>query len=180
MVAVSCSATMAAGDPPTSRPALTLTDAAKACGVSRITLRRRLDADAFPNAYRTDGPKGAESGPWLIPVDDLLAADFHLHRPDLGGSPASEIQPTGEPAAPDTDAELSRARDELTRLRHERDLYQALAIERGDALTDLRIALRALEAPRAATIVEPARRRGLFRRRPRAPETSSSNGSGTP
>jgi hypothetical protein len=35
-----------------ARPELTITEAAKATGVDRRTISRRLDADAFPNAHR--------------------------------------------------------------------------------------------------------------------------------
>ncbi len=63
-----------------SRPQFTLTEAAEACGVPRKTLRRRLDADAFPNARRLDGPAGTETGPWVVPTEDLTAAGFELHQ----------------------------------------------------------------------------------------------------
>lgn len=60
-----------------ARPALTITEAARAAGVDRRTIRRRLDAGDLPNAYR-DPP---EEGAWQIPVTDLIAAALPLHRP---------------------------------------------------------------------------------------------------
>jgi hypothetical protein len=64
------------------RPALTLTEAAKATGVSRGTLRRRLDSGEFLNACRLDGPVGTGTGPWVVPIADLLGAGLTLHSPD--------------------------------------------------------------------------------------------------
>src|SRR3954466_7777728 len=50
---------------------LSVDDAARLCGVSRDTIKRRLRAGEFPNAVRVrvPGPKG----PWRIPDTDLTA-----------------------------------------------------------------------------------------------------------
>lgn len=51
--------------------------AARACGVSDETIRRRLRARRLPNAVREPGAAGA----WRIPLRDLLDAGL---RPKLG------------------------------------------------------------------------------------------------
>lgn len=66
---------------PNDRPVLTVTEAARASGVDRRAIRRRLDSGEFPNAYRDVGSQGPETGPWLIPVEDLLRAGLTLRAP---------------------------------------------------------------------------------------------------
>lgn len=106
-------------------PTFTLTEAAAACRVHRATLRRALDDDRFPKAYR-DG----DGGPWKIPLADLQAAGFHLSA--LG----AEEQRTDERDS-DDQAELARLRAEL---QHTRELLQ-----RADATIEvLSQAVRAL------------------------------------
>ena len=51
-----------------SRPKWTLSEAAERTGMSRSTLRRRLDQGKFPGAYRDQAKQ------WRIPLTDLLAA----------------------------------------------------------------------------------------------------------
>jgi hypothetical protein len=146
------------------RPELTLTAAAEACGVARITIRRRLDAGTFPNARQLEGPRGQGGGTWVIPIDDLLGAGLHPHKIQ---HPEPDAPAMGERAQdPDENlrAEVETQRVDLARARAERDLYQALAIERQNALTDLRTALRMLEAPRPTIIEAPKPRRRWGRR----------------
>lgn len=52
---------------------LTIDQAARACGVSRDTIKRRLYAGAFPGAERGT-PHGRREPPWRIPMSDLAAA----------------------------------------------------------------------------------------------------------
>ena len=52
----------------TQRPTFTLAEAAKLVGVSRSSVRRRLDQGAFSGAYKTSG------GIWKVPLTDLLGA----------------------------------------------------------------------------------------------------------
>lgn len=61
--------------------ALTLTDAARATGVSRVTMRRYLDAGRFPNAFRDADSGSGALAPWRIPLDDLRAAGLDVDRP---------------------------------------------------------------------------------------------------
>jgi hypothetical protein len=60
-----------------TRPSFTLTEAARATGKSRVTLRRRLDAGRFPTAFR-DEESGAIPAPWRIPREDLIRAGLTL------------------------------------------------------------------------------------------------------
>jgi hypothetical protein len=107
----------------TERPLLTITEAAKAAGVDRRTIRRRLDAGDLPNASRGTGPQGPETGAWTIPVDDLIAAGFTLHA----SRPPSSV-PTS-PARVDQ-SELDRLRNELAEERALRMVAEARADER--------------------------------------------------
>ncbi len=126
-----------------TRPELTLTEAAGACGVSRKTVRRRLDADEFPNARRLDGPAGTETGPWVIPTEDLIAAGFELHQP--AGPDPTPPPTTAEPERPDV-GRLDELEKENADLRRRAEVAEAIAEERGLALDDARLALRALTA----------------------------------
>nr|WP_158712978.1 hypothetical protein [Streptomyces flavovirens] len=63
-----------------------------ACGVSRTTIRRRREAVDLPN-----GGQDTACG-WLIPVDDLLAAELRLDAyspPDEAASPNLPDRRTG-------------------------------------------------------------------------------------
>jgi len=55
------------------RPRYQLSRAATMAGVSQSTMKRRLRSGAFPHAAQDD------TGAWTIPVEDLLAAGFHLN-----------------------------------------------------------------------------------------------------
>ena len=79
----------------TSTTVPTLTEAAAATGAARRTLRRRLDAGAFPHKRRADGSQGPGTGPVLVPVGDLLAAGFSV---DGVCSPANRATPTPRPS----------------------------------------------------------------------------------
>lgn len=97
-----------------------ITEAAHLCGVHRNTVRRYLDAEDLPNAYKNAG------GAWRIPQADLVAAG--LYRTVI-------VEPTEALAAPAIDAaevERLRAALELEKMRREaaeanlKDLRQAL------------------------------------------------------
>lgn len=78
-----------APDQPGPRPLLTLTEAAHATGVSRSTLRRRVEGGQYP-AARKDPQRG-----WLIPVEELLADGLTL---STMGRPVSTL--TARPTTP--------------------------------------------------------------------------------
>lgn len=62
--------TLAGGPGPSDVATVSVTEAAKLCGVSDDTIRRRLHADVLEGAYQ-DGP--ADAAPWRIPVPSLVA-----------------------------------------------------------------------------------------------------------
>ncbi len=110
------------------RPRLTITEAARAAGKHRNSIRRRLDAGQFPNAHKNP------SGVVEIPVGDLLASGLVLNRP---APSAPDVQPPETP-------EVDTLRERLREAEHRAELAEALAGERERALDDLRVALRAL------------------------------------
>lgn len=57
------------------RPSWGVQQAARECGVSAATIRRRIKDGSFPSAEQ--GAKGA----WLIPVTDLIAAGLNPGQP---------------------------------------------------------------------------------------------------
>lgn len=63
--------------PPAKGWALTMSEAAEQCVVSRSTIRRRQEAGDFPNAYK-DG-----EGAWRIPIRDLQLAGLKPGKPSL-------------------------------------------------------------------------------------------------
>lgn len=73
----------------TERPRWTVAQAARECGVSPDTIRRRLKADAFPNADRS-GKQGA----WRIPVEDLIAAGLTPGKPSAPAQAVPAQSPT--------------------------------------------------------------------------------------
>jgi hypothetical protein len=115
------------------RPALTLTEAAAATGTSRRTLTRALSGDKFPSAYREAGPKGPETGPWRVPIEDLLAAGFRLHQPAPPDSPATVIDDAAPQPQPAVDEWRIRA-----------EVAEAMAAERARTIDDLRATIERL------------------------------------
>lgn len=57
------------------RPSWGVQQAARECGVSVATIRRRIKDGSFPNAEQGAG------GAWLIPVTDLIAAGLNPGQP---------------------------------------------------------------------------------------------------
>lgn len=150
-----------------NRPRLTLGQAAKASGLTKPTVRARLERAGFDvSAYAT----GASGSAWKVPVDELLAA----------GVPVGRSRPD-EPLA-STDARSSAAETDL--LRAQLDAARTLSDERGRHLDDLRIQLEAtrdqvahlagllavLTAELSSARADRASRRGLPWRRSR-PDT---------
>lgn len=141
---------------PVDRPALSMTEAAEAAGVSRDTIERRRKAGDFPGARM-------DQGRWVIPVDDLLGAGLVLHAPA-----PPETGPGGEMPAGEA-GELERLRAEVAAVRHEAALWRAVAEERARAVELAELALRALPAaptPPVGPVGE--REAGWWRRRRRA------------
>lgn len=61
--------------PGSPRPSWSIQQAARECGVSVATIRRRIKDGSLPNAVQ--GARGA----WTIPVTDLIAAGLNPGQP---------------------------------------------------------------------------------------------------
>ena len=136
---------------PWGRPTFTITDAAAACGVSRKTITRKLAELAAHGAAKDD------DGIWRIPVEALLAVGLHpgrsLPRPDRATAAAPRVPsapPVAESSVPgdgQTGPEMiSVPRERWDDLRIRLARAEAEAAERALALSDARLALRALTA----------------------------------
>jgi len=122
--------------------ALSISEAAKICGVKRRTIRRRHQAGDFEHAFRDP------DGTWRIPVYDLVTAGL---RP---------------PVVPDPDeprivfsaaSQVDRLRTEVAILRERVRALEIIAKEREERVTDLRTILRMLPAPKVADEAAPPR-----------------------
>lgn len=103
---------------------LTIDAAARACSVSRDTIKRRLRNNQFPGAVRGE-PAGNRPPPWLIPVEDLAAAGLRPAVADAGSLETTD---------PEDQSALRAA------LAH----HEAVAGAREHHLTDLRAEVRRL------------------------------------
>jgi Helix-turn-helix domain len=118
---------------------LTISEAARACGVNRRTIRRHREAGDFPGMFKD------EQGAWRILISDLEAA----------GYPPLLIGRLDEP----TEAtQLDRLRGEVAVLRARLQATERVARERQARIEDLRLVLRMLPGPGAAP--DPAGRLG--------------------
>lgn len=127
---------------PSRRPTFTITEAAAACAVSRKTITRKLPDLQAAGAEKDD------DGIWRIPVEALLALGLHPGR-SVAGEAMVDLRRSEDPAASVAFAgpemiTISRERWDDVRIRLAR--AEAEATERGRALEDARLALRALTA----------------------------------
>ena len=145
---------MAAIDQPVGH-ALIVREAAAACRLSPRTIRRKLNAGAFPNAFKSPVADDPTRTVWKIPVSDLEQAGLQptlVHpafsqaepgEPD-GSAPrcSSSCAPTGSAGC----AELAEAvaAAELALLRAEAERWRVIAEERAQALDRADLALKAL------------------------------------
>ena len=118
------------------RPLWTLSESAQHCSVSRSTVRRYRETGKFPNAV-----KDPERG-WIVPVGDLLAAGLRPGR----SAPLSEHAQSKNGPAHDLAQRIQQLETQLTVERAQRAAVEQVAAERERSLTDLRAALRMLEA----------------------------------
>jgi hypothetical protein len=155
------------GDHPSERPHFSLAEAADVCGVAKITMRRALDAQRFPNARRADGAKGAGTGEWRIPIEDLLAAGYTPHAAKRPPQPPREatshdpdplLTPTPPSVTEAYSGRIAALERELVEERHRREMAELAAAERARALADLRQALLQLSPG------PPTKRRPWWRR----------------
>ena len=129
---------------------LSLSEAARICGVPRGRLRRHLDGGDFPHAHRTN-----TTGPWLIPLSDLRALGLTPDPPQPGAAgdtapaTAAPVADEGEPPHGDpVDAGpmVDWLRAEVERWRRRAEVAEAQAHERLARIVDLQRALAAFEA----------------------------------
>lgn len=143
----------------THRPALTLTQAASACGVSRSTIRRKLDKGMFDGAYRLAGPNGPDTGEWVIPIEALIQAGLKpngvrsapslplLQAPDIPNLKqimANLAQSQNDVHDTDRDSLDLDLRLRVAEVEGERDKWHAIADERGRMLTTMDVVIKAL------------------------------------
>ncbi len=124
------------------QPVFSVTEAARASGVDRRTIKRKLDAGEFPNAHRQPTGQGPGPGPWLVPLGDLLAAGL---TPDVGRVPGPPMR--GSSGPPESELRLRAALADAVR---RAEVAEALAAERERAIEAQQVALRAFEAGVAA------------------------------
>jgi hypothetical protein len=123
--------------PDTPGHLFTVSEAARACRVDRRTLKRLLDKGEFPNARRTVGPRGPDTGPWEIPYRDLTAAGLKVNQGAGPDVPTTTVV--------DLDV-VARLRDENAELRRRAEVAEARADERERVIEVQAVALRALTA----------------------------------
>jgi len=119
---------------PSERPApkppavtLTISEAARSCGVNRRTIRHHRQAGDFPGAFKD------QDGMWRIPVEDLEWVGLH---PDLGRA-SEDPMATGK---------VDLLRTEVAVLRERLRAAELIAMEREKRIEDLRLILRMLPA----------------------------------
>jgi len=121
--------------------ALTISEAARICGLKRRAIRRRLEAGEFVHSYRD------AEGTWRIPLNDLTAAGL---EPNL----ESDLEePRVVSAAPTS--HIERLRTEVAVLRERVRALEIIAREREERVDDLRTILRMLPAPREIDELSP-------------------------
>lgn len=142
------------------RPLLTVKEAAQAAGVHPNTIRRRLSDGAFPGATRREG-----DGAHLVPVGDLVAAGFHLHRstPPEGLEPIISSPDLLADLRRDLAAERARA-DQAEALLRERDRLVAEAQARAQTAETALKMLTAAPAPALERPATPPPQRRWWRR----------------
>jgi hypothetical protein len=133
-----------------SRPSLTIAEAARLCGVSASTIRRALAAGRFPTAHQQPSPNPGQRELWRIPTWDLLAAGL---RPRQAPIPVQEEK--NEPSSRRTagqpgDGRIRELEHALALERTRRRAAEDLAAERARTIQTLKTALRALQTHHAA------------------------------
>ena len=141
----------------TDRRVVTIRDAAVASGIDRRALTRQLNDGVFPNAFREHSAQGVAKGPWLIPLEDLVAAGIAVDESRLRDNGASfSNQGTSAQLLSDSlRSELDGVRVELAEERSRRRVAEALAEERATAIEHLRDALKTMEALATAAPAPP-------------------------
>jgi hypothetical protein len=130
--------------PPAGGPTLGLAEAAKACGVSVSTLRRkRPELEAYGATQTAKG--------WRIPVTALIALGW-MDRTTGGrhdGQHDTPMTPTMTPPVDALTAELDALRTALADAERRAAVAEAVAAERERMIQTQAMALRMLEASKA-------------------------------
>jgi hypothetical protein len=121
--------------------ALTISEAARICGLKRRAIRRRHEAGEFVHSYRD------AEGTWRIPLNDLIAAGL---EPNLESDP-EEPRVVSAPTS-----HIERLRTEVAVLRERVRALEIIAREREERVEDLRTILRMLPAPGEIDELSPA------------------------
>ena len=131
---------------------LTIREAAAACGISPRTIRRKLNTDAFPNAYKLRPRTGETEGVWKIPVSDLEDAGL---APTMARATLNRIPSSDSDADADADAESEGGGSGPTVLELVRsDRFGRLRAELAEAVAAAEIALLRAEAERWRSLAD--------------------------
>jgi hypothetical protein len=147
---------MAAIDQPIG-DALIVREAAAACRLSPRTIRRKLNAGAFPNAFESPLPDDPTTTVWKIPVSDLEQAGLQptlahpafsqapiAADPDHSGPTVLELVRSDRFGRLRSELAEAVAAAELALLRAEAERWRVIAEERAQALDRADLALKAL------------------------------------
>lgn len=131
---------------------LTLTQAARRCGVSRSAVRRALDGGSLPGAVQSEDDRGT----WLVPVQDLVAAGLLSETEQVADSPeqVADRSPDRSPDSPEQSTEQVGPGVGLVRWEDVQGLVAQLVTAQDDRArteTDLRVATFRLEQAEAET-----------------------------
>jgi excisionase family DNA binding protein len=140
-----------------SRPGLTITEAARLCGVSVSTIRRYLAAGRFPTARQRPSPIPGQRGLWRIPTQDLLAAGLRPRQARLPDQAPKHEPSSGRTAGQPGDDRVRELEHALELERTRRRAAEDLAAERAHTIQTLEDALAALHAHHAAPAPNPDR-----------------------
>ena len=124
----------------TGPPMLSQAEAARACGVSTATIRRARQSGRLANVQ----PDPA--GGYRIPLPSLIDAGLMDRTTPPPGDTATTTTP-----APDTGDTVAELRQRLAEAERRAEVAETRAEERGKALDDARLALRALGAGNGET-----------------------------
>jgi excisionase family DNA binding protein len=140
-----------------SQPSLTITEAARLCGVSVSTIRRYLAAGRFPTARQQPSPLPGQRGLWRIPTQDLLAAGLRPRQAPIPDQEQKNEPSSGRTAGQPGDDRVRELEHALELERTRRRAAEDLAAERAHTIQTLERALRALQAHHTAPALDPGR-----------------------
>lgn len=141
-----------------SEPTLTLAEAAKACGVSVSTMRRRRDDLERFGASR-------HGGSWQIPISALIALGLMPRTSPPDASPDTPAKAGDASRERSLMEEIDRLKTALAEAEKRAAVAEAEARERLNTIEAHRLTLRMIEGPKVRAEVEPE---ALEERGPRA------------